>query len=85
LVYCDIASDKLATELAPYLYKAVSLHGEATWLRANWRMTGFEIRSFDPPKTGSFSDALADIWRAGGKAWDKIDDPDKFISELRGA
>jgi hypothetical protein len=85
LVYCDLASDELAKRLAPYLYQAVSLHGEATWLRTNWRLTNFEIRSFDPPKTGSFKDALADIWRAGGKAWDKVEDPDRFIAKLRGA
>ncbi len=85
LVYCDIVSDDLARKLAPYLYQAVAVHGEATWLRANWRITSFEIRSYDPPKSGSFKDALTDIWKAGGKAWDKIDDPDRFIAELRGA
>jgi hypothetical protein len=84
LLYCGVAGDELAKKLSLFLYQDVSIHGEATWLRANWRICNFEITAFDPPKTGSFQDALADIWKAGGKAWDKIDDPKAFIAEIRG-
>jgi hypothetical protein len=84
LVYCGIASDELARKLSNHLYDHVSVHGEATWLRATWRICGFEIKAFDPPKTGTFQDALSDIWRAGGKAWDKVKNPNRFIAEMRG-
>ena len=84
LIYCGVASDELARKLSNHLYDDVSVHGVATWLRATWRISSFEINSFDPPKTGTFQDALVDIWRAGGKAWDKVKDPNKFISEMRG-
>jgi hypothetical protein len=84
LVYCGVASDELARKLSNHLYDDVTVHGEATWLRATWRICRFDINSFDPPKTGTFQAALDDIWRAGGKAWDKVKDPDKFISEMRG-
>lgn len=84
LVYCNVGTDELAKRIGQYLYQDISLHGEATWLRANWRITNFDINSFDPPKTGSLNDALRDIWKAGGKAWDKVDDPAAFIAEMRG-
>lgn len=84
LVYCSISSDEMAKRIGQYLYQNISIHGEATWLRTNWRITSFDIVSFDPPKTGSFRDALRDIWKAGGKAWDKVEDPAALISEIRG-
>lgn len=84
LVYCNVSGDELAKRIGQYLYQDISIHGEATWLRATWRITSFDIISFDPPKTGSFSDALKDIWKAGGKAWDSVEDPDAFIAEMRG-
>lgn len=84
LIYCGIGGDDLARKLSNHLYDDVEVHGEATWLRATWRICNFEIKSFDPPKTGSFQDALADIWSAGGKAWDKVKNPNKAISEMRG-
>ena len=84
LVYCSIGNDELAKKLCPFLYQEVSIYGQAKWLRANWRILSFQITSFDPPKEGSFQDALADIWKAGGKAWDKIADPNAFIADMRG-
>jgi hypothetical protein len=84
LVYCGVASDELARKLSHHLYHDVEVHGEATWLRATWRICSFEINAFDPPKTGTFEEALSGIWKAGGKAWDKVKDPNKFISEMRG-
>ena len=35
-------------------------------------------------KKGSIRETLHRIYEAGGKAWDDIDDPDKFIREMRG-
>lgn len=40
--------------------------------------------NLEVPKTGSIMDALNAVHRAGGDAWDKVDDPDKAIREMRG-
>lgn len=85
LIYCGIDGIDLARKLGKFLYEDVSVFGEATWLRANWQIRSFKIRSFEEPKTGSIRDAMRDIWKSGGKAWDKIADPTDYISKLRKA
>ncbi len=35
-------------------------------------------------KTPSIHETLDAIYEAGGKAWGDVDDPDKFIAEMRG-
>jgi hypothetical protein len=85
LVYCRVANESLAQKLSQCLYQDVSIHGEATWLRANWQIRYFQVTSFEPPKTGSIRQAMRDIWKAGGKAWDNIKDPDAYIADMRGA
>lgn len=42
------------------------------------------IQSFEPPKQGSILEALDAIYEAGGKAWDKVKEPEKKIAEMRG-
>lgn len=85
MIYCGVAGEDLARKLAKHLYEDVSIHGEATWLRVNWQIRSFRIQSFDQPKTGSIRDAMNEIWEAGGKAWDKVKNPDAYITEMRGA
>lgn len=43
-----------------------------------------ELAEYDAAKSGSIRERLDRVYEAGGKAWDKIEDPQKFIDELRG-
>lgn len=84
LLICRVANADLARQLGQYLYQGVVLAGEATWLRHNWQLRTMNITSFEPPKTGSIRDALRAIHQAGGYGWDRIEDPDAVIAEMRG-
>jgi hypothetical protein len=85
MVICRVATEDLVRQLGRYMYQNVMLSGEATWLRHNWHIKHFKITGFESPKTGSIRDALRRIHDAGGKAWDGIKDPAKYIKEMRGA
>ena len=85
MVICRVASADLVRELGRFMYQNVMLSGEATWLRHNWHIKYFKITGFEPPKTGSIREALQRIYDAGGKAWDEVKNPDKFIRDMRGA
>jgi hypothetical protein len=84
MLICKISDSELARQLARYLYQVVTVSGKAQWLRKTWQIKRFEIRSFDGPKTGSVIASLKATYLAGGNAWDKISDPDKYIAEMRG-
>jgi len=45
---------------------------------------GGQLDLFAERKTGSILKALDEIYEAGGKVWDDIDDPDKYLKEMRG-
>jgi hypothetical protein len=67
------------------MYQTVWVSGEATWLRRNWQLKHLTITSFEPPKAGSIIEALKGIHDAGGHAWDRIDDPEAALAEMRRA
>src|SRR4030042_607389 len=48
------------------------------------RRTVSQLDLFAERKTGSILKALDEIYEAGGKVWDDIDDPDKYLKEMRG-
>lgn len=79
LLYCTVESAPVARELGQRLYQDVLAHGNVTWLRGSWRVVDFEITSIQQPKLGSISDAVKAIREAGGKDWDKIEDPMSFL------
>ncbi len=83
MVICRVVSEDLVRELGQYMYQYAMLAGEATWLRSNWRLKHLVIKSVEPPKDGSFVEALRRVHSAGGSAWDEISDPDAFICEMR--
>lgn len=83
LVYCSVESEEIVRELGKHIYRQVSLVGHATWLRHNSELRHFAIRSFEPPRQSFSAAALRRIYDAGGKAWDRVRDPDKRLSELR--
>jgi len=84
MVICHVADSDLIRKLGQYMYQNVLLSGHATWLRRSKHLKYFNVTSFEKPKIGSIRDALNRIHEAGGKAWDRIKDPDAKIAEMRG-
>lgn len=83
MVICHVASDELVRQLGPYVYKNVRVSGEVTWLKRNWHIKTIQVQAFEPVKTGSIRKALNEIYEAGGKAWDNVDDPEALIKGTR--
>lgn len=84
MVICKVAGAELVRDLGRYMYQHVLLSGRATWFRRSRNLKYFKVVSFEPPKAGSIREAFEDIYNAGGKAWDDVDDPDAKIAEIRG-
>ena len=84
LLYCRVQGEELSRKLGRYLYQDVVVSGEATWLRPNWSLVGFMIRSVSQPKQGNPIEAFDAVREAGGGAWDAIDDPEAYLGYDRG-
>lgn len=86
LLYCkvDASSPSILRDLAAHLYQDVVVTGVATWVRFNWRVVDFEIRSVLRPADGGIVEALEAIRAAGGSDWDSIEDPAQFLEEVSG-
>ncbi|HVA48044.1 MAG TPA: hypothetical protein VNH11_16865 [Pirellulales bacterium] len=84
LLYCDVESTEVARRLGQYLYENVVVHGAARWLKTSWRVVGFTVADVQRPEIGSVSEAMRALRRAGGSAWDVVDDPAAYLAELTG-
>jgi len=84
MVYCDVIDEDLIRQLGRYVYENVVVSGQATWYRASGKLRHMNITDVEPPKSGSILESLDKIYKAGGDAWDSIEDPDAFIAEMRG-
>lgn len=84
MVMCRVSDEGLVRKLGQYMYQEVFLSGHGMWLRSNRMLKKLTIVSVEPPKTGSFTEALKRIHDAGGFVWDQIPDPRAAIAELRG-
>jgi len=85
LLICKISSSNLARDLGRYLYENITVTGPARWIRTTWTLRTLTVQSFETPKNGSVLEALDRAWDAGADAWDDIDDPETFITEMTGA
>ena len=84
MVICPVATPELIRQLGQHVYENVMVSGTVTWFRRTWNVKRIEVTSFEPSKEGSILDTLERIYQAGGKAWDRIDDPDRLLAEMRG-
>jgi hypothetical protein len=84
MVYCTVDSPDLARSLGQRLYQDVVVQGTAKWLRGSWKMFSFKVKDVYQPKKGGIHEAFKALYDAGGKSWDEIDDPAKFIQEVTG-
>lgn len=84
MVYCTVETEELVRQLGQHIYENVFVSGIVTWFRKVWRVKHIRVTNFEPSKNGSILDTLDKIYKAGGKAWDDINDPEGFIAEMRG-
>ena len=84
LVYCNVTTEELVRQLGQHIYRNVLVSGEVTWFRKSRRVTHILVKGFEPPKTGSVLRTLDEIYEAGGKVWDEVEDPEGLIAEMRG-
>jgi len=83
ILYCDVGSQDLVRRLGQHLYEQIAATGTATWIHRSWRIHAFTINDFTQPRLGNLTEALEELRNAGLSAWDQIDDPNKYIRELR--
>jgi hypothetical protein len=83
LLYCDVKTRDLAQRLGRHLYEEIAAAGTATWIHSSWRIYSFTINDFTQPRLGNALEAIEEIRRAGLSAWDSIEDPQKYIEDLR--
>ena len=57
--------------------------GLAHWIHRSWKLFSFKIREIYQPEQGSLPEAFRSLREAGGKAWDKIPDPEAYLREVR--
>jgi hypothetical protein len=83
ILYCDVESRPLVRRLGEHLYEQIAAIGTAMWIHRAWRIYKFTIRDFTQPQLGDANDAIKRLRGAGLSAWDKVDDPEAFLQELR--
>ena len=82
-LYCNVLGRDLARRLGQHLYEEIVATGTAVWIHRSWRIHEFTIRNFTQPRLGNSDEAINELRDAGLSAWDEIDDPEKYIRELR--
>ncbi len=83
LLYCNVKTQRLARRLGQHLYQDIAATGTAKWIHHNWRVYAFTINDFTQPRLGNVTEAITELRNAGLSAWDEVDDPGKYIRELR--
>lgn len=84
LLYCKVPDVQVAHKLGELLYQRAILIGTAKWLRNSMRVYAFTIKDVSQTKPGSITEALAEIWEAGVKDWERIENPDEYLEQIRG-
>lgn len=84
LLYCNVGSADIARELGIFLYQKVTVVGTAQWLRSTWDLVSFNIREIVQPDSGSLAEAFEGLRIAGGDGWDKVKDPEHYLTEHSG-
>jgi hypothetical protein len=84
LLYCLVENVDLARKLGDHLYQDVAVHGTASWIKNTWRIVEFTITSIHSFKKVTISEALESLHESGGKGWDEVEDPERYLSEVSG-
>jgi hypothetical protein len=85
LLYCRVESATVARKLGDALYQRVIASGKARWLKNSMRIFSFTVNDVSRTKEGTLTEHLQALWDAGLNDWDKLEDPDAQLQEIRGA
>jgi hypothetical protein len=83
LLFCDVANHHISQELGKRLYEPVVVGGTAQWISRSWRLISFRITSVRQLKKGSLLESMKALRKAGGDAWDSVEDPENYVKGLR--
>jgi hypothetical protein len=84
MLFCSVESTEVARRLGHKLYEEVAVYGTADWLKTNWRIVSFKIKDVRQPIIKSAKETFEALRNAGGKGWDRIEDPEAYIEEVSG-
>lgn len=84
LLFCKVDDEGVARRLGDSLYQRVTAYGIARWLRNSMRIFSFTIQDIAQTKQGSITEHLQALWEAGLNDWERVDDPDAQLQEIRG-
>ena len=84
LLICVVRPRDLANRLGQFLYRRVTVSGNAKWIKTNWELVSFEITQIEDPDPSDLDGALNALRRAGADAWDEVADPAKYLDEMSG-
>lgn len=74
----------IAKQLAKRLYEEVELIGVAEWsMRGERDLIDFKIEKLGDYIESTISEAIKDLAKVIGKSWKDVEDPDKYINDLR--
>lgn len=79
-----LATKQIAKDLAQRLYKSVIVHGQATWVGSTLELRQFRIKDFTEFEHQSLVTSFSELREKYGSEFDGIEDPDAFVSNLRG-
>lgn len=84
LLFCKVGTKEVARKLGDALYQRVIASGSARWLRQSMRLYSFKVHDVSQTVEGSISDHLKALWDAGMSDWQKAEDPEALLHEIRG-
>lgn len=84
MLICRVEGTEVARQLGQHLYEYVIVSGTATWYRNSWRLRSFSVKSMHQLDDRSLSERFEALRGATPDHWNRIDDPERFIAEIRG-
>jgi hypothetical protein len=80
-------SRSLAKELGKYLFEGeIRVTGKGRWHRnqdGEWNLLSFDIAGFEPLEKDSLGDFVRDMRAIDGSEWNKTDDPQSLLKQLK--
>lgn len=84
VLFCPVASQRLAREMAACLYGWIVVRGHGAWVRETHRVVELSVDDFRPVAAGRLLERCRRVREASGGVWDRIDDPDRYLLEHAG-
>ncbi|NJK80322.1 MAG: hypothetical protein HC914_10620 [Chloroflexaceae bacterium] len=83
IITCEIESKELAQRLAQRLYRVVGLSGRAEWNAQTLKLEDFQIQGITGYQDTPVDQALKELAEVMAPYYKDIEDPDRFVEELR--